>query len=59
MLDNYFPEVCKNFFTHDVKIVTGDTLGMEMVVSDCWKGKEKIFAKETKWDFKTKHWNWA
>lgn len=58
MKDNYFPEVCKNYFTKEVKIATGDNLGMEMIVSDRWKGKEKIFAKETKWNFKEKTWDW-
>ena len=58
MNDNYFPEVCKQYFTKDVTIATGDNLGMEMVVADCWKGKNKIFAKETKWNFQTKQWDW-
>lgn len=58
MNDNYFPEVCKFFFTDHVKIATGDNLGMEMVVSDRWKGKQKIFAKETKWSFEKKCWEW-
>lgn len=58
MKDMYFPEVCKQYFTKDVKIATGDNLGMEMVVSDRWKGKEKFFSKETKWNFKTKTWDW-
>lgn len=58
MNDSYFPEVCKHFFTNEVKIATGDNLGMEMVVSDRWKGKEKIFTKETKWNFQTKKWEW-
>lgn len=58
MNDNYFPEICKQYFTKEVKIATGDNLGMEMVVADRWKGKEKIFSKETKWDFTSKTWNW-
>ena len=58
MKDGYFPEVCKQYFTKEVKIATGDNLGMEMVVSDRWKGKEKVFAKETKWNFKTRSWDW-
>lgn len=58
MNDSYFPEVCKHYFTKEVKIATGDNLGMEMVVADCWKGKNKIFSKETKWNFKTKNWDW-
>lgn len=58
MKDNYFPEVCKHYFTKEVKIVTGDNLGMEIFVGDCWKGKEKIFTKETKYNFKDKCWDW-
>jgi DNA polymerase I-like protein with 3'-5' exonuclease and polymerase domains len=58
MKDNYFPEVCKHYFTDEVKIATGDNLGMEIVVADRWKGKEKVFAKETKWCFKDHIWKW-
>lgn len=58
MKDDYFPELCKQYFTKDVKIATGDNLGMEMVVSDRWKGKVKTFSKETKWNFKTNSWDW-
>lgn len=56
--DNYFPELCKHYFTKEVKIATGDNLGIEIVVGDCWKGKEKIFTKETKWNTQTKTWDW-
>lgn len=58
MNDDYFPEICKQYFTKEVKIATGDNLGMEMVVADCWKGKNKIFSKETKWNFQKKEWEW-
>ncbi len=58
MKDNYFPEICKEYFTDKVKIATGDNLGMEMIVSDRWKGKEKVFSKETKWNFHTNTWDW-
>lgn len=58
MKDNYFPEVCRNYFTKEVKIATGDNLGIEMVVADRWKGKEKVFDNETVWDPKGKCWNW-
>ena len=58
MKDNYFPEITKEYFTNKVKIVTGDNLGMEIVISDCWKGKEKHFSKETKWDWNTNSWTW-
>lgn len=58
MKDNYFPEVCKHYFTKQCKITTGDNLGMEMVVADRWKGKEKSFSKETAWNFDKKCWDW-
>lgn len=58
MKDGYFPEVCRNFFTKEVKIATGDCLGIEMVVADRWKGKEKIFDNETVWNAQTKSWDW-
>jgi len=56
--DNYFPEVCKYFFTDHCKIATGDTLGMEMSIADRWKGKDEVFHGETKWNFETKRWEW-
>ena len=58
MKDNWFPEVCKHYFTKECKIATGDNLGMEMSVSSRWKAKEEIFHGETEWDFKNKVWNW-
>lgn len=58
MKDNYFPELCKYFFTKKCKITTGDNLGMEMVVADRWKGKEVVFHNETEWNFGTKAWDW-
>ncbi len=58
MKDGYFPEVCKYFFTEKCRISTGDRLGMEMVVADRWKGKEKLFSRETAWDFDKKLWVW-
>lgn len=58
MKDNYFPEVCKYFFTKHCKITTGDNLGMEMSVSDRWKGKEDIFHSETQWNFAKHCWDW-
>lgn len=58
MKDNYFPELCKYFFTKHCKITTGDNLGMEMAVSDRWKGKEDIFHGETQWNFEKKCWDW-
>jgi uracil-DNA glycosylase family 4 len=60
MKDNFFPEVCKHFFTKECKIATGDNLGMEMVVGDRWKCEKdgKVFSKETTWDFTNKEWIW-
>jgi hypothetical protein len=58
MKDNWFPEVCRNFFTKECKIATGDNLGMEMSVSSRWKAKEEVFHGETAWDFTNKCWEW-
>lgn len=60
MKDNYFPEICKSYFTDKCKIATGDNLGMEMVVGDRWKPDKDqiIFSNETKWDFERKCWKW-
>jgi hypothetical protein len=56
--DNYYPELCKYFFTEHCPITTGDNLGMEMAVSDRWKGKELDFHGETAWNFVNKCWDW-
>jgi uracil-DNA glycosylase family 4 len=56
--DNFFPELCLNCFSRDVKLPTGDCLGLEMVVSDRWKGKEKVFSRETIWNPQTQLWEW-
>lgn len=58
MADNYFQEAVKQVFCHDVKIATGDNLGIECVIADRWKGKEKFFSGETKWNFTKKTWEW-
>jgi uracil-DNA glycosylase family 4 len=58
MKDNYFPEVCKYFFTEKVRIATGDALGMEMSVGSRWKDKKPEFTKETRWNFATACWEW-
>ena len=58
MKDNYFPEICKHYFTRQCKIATGDVLGMEMVVADRWKSEHPVFHAETKWDFDQKCWKW-
>jgi len=46
-------------FCKKTKIATGDNLGCELVVSDRWKGKEKIFEKETVWDKQKNEWIWS
>lgn len=56
--DMYFPEICRQIFTKDVKLITGDNMGIEMSISDCWKGKEKIFDNETIWNYTSKCWEW-
>jgi hypothetical protein len=59
MKDNFFPEVCRYFFTDYCSCVTGDKLGMEMVVGDRWKPKENVaFHGETAWNSKDKKWEW-
>mgnify|MGYP001563727370 CR=1 FL=1 len=58
MQDNYFPELCRHYFTKKCTITTGDNLGMEMVVSDRWKGKDVVFHNETEWNFDKKIWQW-
>ena len=58
MKDNYFPEICRHYFTKQCKIITGDNLGMEMSVSDRWKGDEEMFHNETVWNFTSKCWEW-
>lgn len=57
MKDNYLPNVIKEIFT-TTKCATGDTLGVEVVVTDRWKGKQKFFNKETAWDPEKKLWIW-
>lgn len=59
MKDNYFPELAKQVFTKDVKIATGDNLGMEIEISDRWKGKHSVFSRETVWDFENSEWIWG
>ncbi|CAK0748579.1 hypothetical protein CCP3SC5AM1_1520009 [Gammaproteobacteria bacterium] len=58
MKDNYFPSICKYYFTDKCRCVTGDALGMEMSVGERWKGKEEVFHGETVWNFQTKTWDW-
>jgi uracil-DNA glycosylase family 4 len=56
---NYLPELLRTVFCKKTKIATGDNLGCELVVSDRWKGKNKIFEKETVWSDEKKEWIWA
>jgi uracil-DNA glycosylase family 4 len=58
LIDNYFPNVCLNYFSKEVKCVTGDTLGCELTVGKCWKDKAPIYTNETEWSFKDNCWNW-
>jgi DNA polymerase len=59
MKGNYLPELLRYVFCKGTKIATGDNLGCELVVSDRWKGKEKVFEKETVWNEQTQEWDWA
>lgn len=56
MKDKYFEQIVYEEFCINNKIATNDTLGIEMVISDRWKGKEKIYSAETKWDFEKGLW---
>lgn len=55
---DYLPEVLKYFYCEHTPCATGDYLGAEVVIADCWKGKNIVFEKETKWDDKQKKWIW-
>lgn len=56
--DNYIQEILKYVFCHQTKLATGDNVGCELVVMDRWKGKEKVFEKETAWNFDKQIWEW-
>lgn len=56
--DNYIQEVLKHVFCHQTKLATGDNVGCELAIMDRWKGKEKVFEKETAWNFENKTWEW-
>ena len=56
--ENYIQEVLKTVFCHQTKLATGDNVGCELSISDRWKGNEKIFEKETAWNFKEQLWEW-
>ena len=56
---NYLPELLRTVFCKKTKIATGDNLGCELVISDRWKGKEKVFEKETIWNNDLQEWVWS
>jgi uracil-DNA glycosylase family 4 len=56
--DNYIQEVLKHVFCHQTKLATGDNVGCELAIMDRWKGKEKVFEKETAWNFDKNVWEW-
>jgi hypothetical protein len=55
---NYIQEVLKYVFCHQTKLATGDNVGCELAIMDRWKGKEKVFEKETAWNFERGLWEW-
>jgi uracil-DNA glycosylase family 4 len=56
--DNYIQEVLKHVFCHQTKLATGDNVGCELAIMDRWKGKDKVFEKETAWNFAKNVWEW-
>jgi uracil-DNA glycosylase family 4 len=56
--DNYIQEVLKYVFCHHTKLATGDNVGCELAIMDRWKGKEKVFERETAWNFEKNTWEW-
>lgn len=56
--DDYIQEMLKYIFCHKTYLATNDNVGCELVISDRWKGKEKIFEKETAWNFEKNIWEW-
>jgi uracil-DNA glycosylase family 4 len=56
--DDYIQEVLKYVFCNKTKLATGDNVGCELSITDRWKGKEKIFEKETAWNFEKNLWEW-
>jgi DNA polymerase I-like protein with 3'-5' exonuclease and polymerase domains/uracil-DNA glycosylase len=56
--DNYIQEILKHTFCHQTKLATGDNVGCELAIMDRWKGKDKIFEKETAWNFDKNIWEW-
>lgn len=56
--DNYFPEMVKYVFSKETKLPNGYNLGVDCVAASCWKGKDKVFEGETKWNFEKNEWEW-
>jgi hypothetical protein len=56
--DDYIQTILKNVFCHQTKLATGDNVGCELAIMDRWKGKQKIFEKETAWNFEKNIWEW-
>lgn len=55
---DYIQELLKYVFCHQTKLATGDTVGCELAIMDRWKGKNKVFEKETAWNFEKNIWEW-
>ena len=55
---DYIQELLKHVFCHQTKLATGDNVGCELAIMDRWKGKNKIFEKETAWNFEKNIWEW-
>jgi uracil-DNA glycosylase family 4 len=56
--DGSIQEILKYVFCHYTKLATGDNVGCELSITDRWKGKEKVFEKETAWNFGKNQWEW-
>lgn len=55
---DYIQSLLKYVFCHQTKLATGDNVGCELAIMDRWKGREKIFEKETAWNFEKNEWEW-
>lgn len=53
-----FPDIAKHAFSKETRLPTGHTLGCGLTISRCWKDKNPIFDKETKWDATNGTWIW-
>lgn len=56
--DDHFQTVVLEIFCNKTKLPNGRSLGVELVIADRWKGKNVVFEKATKWDFKHDKWHW-